>query len=184
MGSCLSLRKSLYIYNGVEWKQKRNKWKGICTIQWKISFTKIFHDHMFQVNMGSICIFCLDCFWKYMTINLFRFFHLSEMGDLNYIFGYSIETNPDKAGMCKYECIWLDQVKNDIDINFFIWSSCTAALKLSIHFYLSSESYFQSACVLSQWIQRIWKLFLSRLQTFWDKKEVKSFLHVLIQKKI
>ena len=67
-----------------------------------------------------------------MTINLFRFFHLSEMGDLNYIFGYSIETNPDKAGMCKYECIWLDQVKNDIDINFFIWSSCSAALKLSI----------------------------------------------------
>ena len=90
-----------------------------------------------------------------MTINFFRFFHLSEMGDLNYLFGYSIETNPDKAGMCKYECIWLDQVKNDIDINFFIWSSCTAALKLSIHFYLSSESYFQSACVLSQWIQRI-----------------------------
>ena len=44
-------------------------------------------------------------------------------------------------------------------------------------FYLSSESYFQSACVLSQWIQRIWKLFLFRLQTFWDKKEVKSFLH-------
>ena len=31
----------------------------------------------------------------------FRFYHLSEMGNLNFLFGYSIETNPDKVGMCE-----------------------------------------------------------------------------------
>ena len=38
---------------------------------------------------------------------LYRFNLYSETGDYNWLFGYSIELNPDKMNMCKYP--WLDK---------------------------------------------------------------------------
>ena len=104
-----------------------------------------------------------NCKWILFKISILRSFQLffrfnlySETGDYNWLWGYSIELNPDKMNMCKRELHQIDK------FCFKELSSCR------------SEPHLERTCFLSEWLSRIWELFQISLPSSSDPPKVTS----------
>ena len=67
------------------------------------SFAQYNNEFLLPKFSLTICFRCnqIKKISEVLVIKIFRFYLLSETGNLNWLYGYSISSNPDKANMCK-----------------------------------------------------------------------------------